>query len=73
MPPLHWYNVLILVLVESGLGARHNLFQPSLVQCLNPCFSGKWSWRERSSEPPAPVQSVLILVLVESGLGDILA
>ena len=39
------YEVLILVLVEDGLGAL--LKVPLIVkeECLNPCFSGGWSRR----------------------------
>ena len=40
-------------------------------KCLNPCFSGKWSWRERVCETARARSVVLILVLVESGLGEV--
>ena len=35
--------VLILVLVEDGLGGPQVLYQSREVHCLNPCFSGGWS------------------------------
>ena len=37
-------EVLILVLVEDGLGVRKE-FRPGVIDfwCLNPCFSGGWS------------------------------
>ena len=37
--------VLILVLVESGLGAATDNVNEHIDNSLNPCFSGKWSWR----------------------------
>ena len=35
--------VLILVLVEDGLGDHHGRGRPRVARCLNPCFSGGWS------------------------------
>ena len=64
-------RVLILVLVEDGLGAEtRNTQLYELELCLNPCFSGGWSrscegYRDRLK------RHVLILVLVEDGLGAI--
>ena len=37
--------VLILVLVESGLGVVTIDGKEHRLHSLNPCFSGKWSWR----------------------------
>ena len=41
-------TVLILVLVEDGLGEDGEVFSVTGVDGLNPCFSGGWS---RSSKP----------------------
>ena len=35
--------VLILVLVEDGLGGGEKIYVPMATQSLNPCFSGGWS------------------------------
>ena len=35
--------VLILVLVEDGLGASLSMQESGMQLCLNPCFSGGWS------------------------------
>ena len=62
--------VLILVLVEDGLGDRVSNLKRSSGIRLNPCFSGGWSRSVRpvlSSE--GVLTPVLILVLVEDGLG----
>ena len=40
---LHGRRVLILVLVEDGLGALHGMKKRTISPCLNPCFSGGWS------------------------------
>ena len=65
------YLVLILVLVEDGLGDDVINNGVATEWSLNPCFSGRWS---RRSTPLAPLWShkvrVLILVLVEDGLGE---
>ncbi len=64
-------GVLILVLMEYGLGQqRKKIFRPYWIS-LNPCFNGIWS---RTGEPEAgnkPQGHVLILVLMEYGLGHI--
>ena len=62
-------GVLILVLVEDGLGDIYiSTFTKSAVS-LNPCFSGGWS-RSPFAPPFAGCAfTVLILVLVEDGLG----
>ena len=63
--------VLILVLMEYGLGdytSRHNGVLPS---CLNPCFNGIWSRSHQAQgEITRVLVAVLILVLMEYGLGD---
>ena len=61
--------VLILVLVEDGLGVRSITPQEHVEKRLNPCFSGGWSRREGLQNRLVRVKSVLILVLVEDGLG----
>ncbi len=38
-------KVLILVLVEDGLGATTIINNIAIIDCLNPCFSGGWSRR----------------------------
>ena len=61
--------VLILVLVEDGLG---EYFRIPLIKCgksLNPCFSGGWSRRISAAAYLTAIKAVLILVLVEDGLG----
>ena len=61
--------VLILVLVDVGLGPGESIYQSEPVwRCLNPCFSGCWS-RTRWSPSSASTGRVLILVLVDVGLG----
>ena len=63
------YIVLILVLVEDGLGeTMEKGFYEFKEERLNPCFSGGWSRRETYSSKPT-FFNVLILVLVEDGLG----
>ncbi len=63
-------DVLILVLVEDGLGALILKQIAIELDSLNPCFSGGWS---RSlllfSILSNKSTTVLILVLVEDGLG----
>ncbi len=40
-------DVLILVLVEDGLGANEDVvYKPLLDEGLNPCFGGRWSRRK---------------------------
>ena len=63
-------QVLILVLVESGLGETCTQRCVQQSQGLNPCFSGKWSWRNVVFTTLEKITQVLILVLVESGLGE---
>ena len=62
-------KVLILVLVDVGLGHVGNFTQRPGETGLNPCFSGCWS-RTRVDEDDTVVEwHVLILVLVDVGLG----
>ena len=62
-------HVLILVLVEDGLGdAKNNLLNLPLMG-LNPCFSGGWSRSGLVDVFMTHYEGVLILVLVEDGLG----
>ena len=63
-------SVLILVLVESGLGGYGKTSVERGLRSLNPCFSGKWSWSVFCKAEDGCGWEVLILVLVESGLGD---
>ena len=62
--------VLILVLVEDGLGAKQAMFLYLITRSLNPCFSGGWSRSRVNNEAIKELCSVLILVLVEDGLGE---
>ena len=62
-------TVLILVLVEDGLGEL-TCYTPTLsTRCLNPCFSGGWSRSAAKAGGDQFDAAVLILVLVEDGLG----
>ncbi len=63
------FNVLILVLVEDGLGEFKNAPCLRCVFGLNPCFSGGWSRRRGFNPRSLLTLLVLILVLVEDGLG----
>ena len=62
-------TVLILVLVEHTLGDLGYWMECSILQSLNPCFSGTYSRRQKE-EPKNEMHCVLILVLVEHTLGD---
>ena len=62
--------VLILVLVEDGLGAETEKPTTSHCASLNPCFSGGWSRRNQKHKMRYTTIVVLILVLVEDGLGE---
>ena len=62
-------GVLILVLVEDGLGVGYFRVQEEEITCLNPCFSGRWSRSSDTFDVCGSSHSVLILVLVEDGLG----
>ena len=66
-------TVLILVLVEDGLGVKGGK-EPIVPNppCLNPCFSGGWSRSATKDGDTFKVAAavVLILVLVEDGLGE---
>ena len=63
-------SVLILVLVEDGLGdLGGECASPATYMGLNPCFSGGWSRSLILLIQPSYFYSVLILVLVEDGLG----
>ena len=64
------FNVLILVLVEDGLGEFKNAPCLRCVFGLNPCFSGGWSRRRGFNPRSLLTLLVLILVLVEDGLGE---
>ncbi len=61
-------TVLILVVVEYGLGEAKRLKQISF-PCLNPCCGGIWSRSEAPVRHYRPLL-VLILVVVEYGLGE---
>ena len=61
--------VLILVLVEDGLGDLQPAKQASRSDSLNPCFSGGWSRSSGKLLQKRLEMVVLILVLVEDGLG----
>ena len=63
-------TVLILVLVEDGLGEYKNQIKLLKGASLNPCFSGRWSRSLKAAVQVLPKRAVLILVLVEDGLGD---
>ena len=64
--------VLILVLVEDGLGGSRRHRNSSIVgMSLNPCFVEGWSWSITSMKKYTVNSKVLILVLLEDGLGGI--
>ena len=65
-------KVLILVLVEDGLGGKLGSRAESTPYSLNPCFSGGWSRRFVEGICEVHFGDVLILVLVEDGLGVLL-
>ena len=69
MSKLPGATVLILVLVEDGLGGMMQKNISATFISLNPCFSGGWS-RSTNHQAMERVCNVLILVLVEDGLGD---
>ena len=47
------FTVLILVLVEDGLGAAEAAPKEARLKSLNPCFSGGWS-RRAQRQPRIP-------------------
>ena len=53
------WKVLILVLVEDGLGEELNAFEKATVVGLNPCFSGGWSRRPPSGRTKPRVKKGL--------------
>ena len=61
-------DVLILVLVEDGLRAKHAEYCRVAWQRLNPCSCGGWSQRINVVLLLGACARVLILVLVEDGL-----
>ena len=64
-------EVLILVLVEDGLGdTMKKLTLTKSGEGLNPCFSGGWSRSFLIFSLKLRKFFVLILVLVEDGLGE---
>ena len=70
-PLLKISTVLILVLVEDGLGVFKKCQHVNTSwYSLNPCFSGGWSRRMKLEYILVPEKFVLILVLVEDGLGE---
>ena len=65
---VHFLKVLILVLVDVGLGPSTPVDVRQKALSLNPCFSGCWS-RTSLLRLQGEQQRVLILVLVDVGLG----
>ena len=63
-------GVLILVLVEDGLGVVQDGSGNYTLGSLNPCFGGRWSRRALTCVLDGDMP-VLILVLVEDGLGEL--
>ena len=61
--------VLILVLMEDGLGVRKLFNNKKPEDCLNPCFNGRWTRSARIANACQQYLDVLILVLMEDGLG----
>ena len=61
-------HVLILVLMEDGLGLVEKEYKKFRTICLNPCFNGRWS-RTYVAIGAKKSEFVLILVLMEDGLG----
>ena len=64
-------KVLILVLMEYGLGPLFYAAMVELGRRLNPCFNGIWS-RTPVKELIGDAEYVLILVVMEYGLGLLL-
>ena len=62
--------VLILIVVEYGLGEALSNTIPSFITCLNPYCSGIWSRRSKSMKT-VKTTMVLILIVVEYGLGGL--
>ena len=64
------WNVLILVVVEDGLGGYLKIKSMHTAGfCLNPCCGGRWSRRHANQYFRLLRECVLILVVVEDGLG----
>ena len=63
-------RVLILVLLEDGLGGNKRIPYQVRYISLNPCFTGRWSRRTVKVKHKNGTIKVLILVLLEDGLGD---
>ena len=59
--------VLILVVVEDGLGDTQFQFDQFVIAGLNPCCSGRWSRSCGAVTLLIKFLSVLILVVVEDG------
>ena len=62
-------KVLILVLVDVGLGRYASMLTSTISNGLNPCFSGCWSRTGVILPVIGSILMVLILVLVDVGLG----
>ncbi len=61
--------VLILVLMEYGLGHQGKWYKGWKIESLNPCFNGIWSRTKKKFFSKSAKKDVLILVLMEYGLG----
>ncbi len=65
-----WRTVLILVLLEDGIGGVLDAQDVTdLGQSLNPCFTGRWYRRWNHQQDIYFLKVVLILVLLEDGIG----
>ena len=63
--------VLILIVVEYGLGDGLSLLLPRVTVSLNPYCSGIWSRRDTYKVVLSDGSEVLILIVVEYGLGGL--
>ena len=61
--------VLILVVVEDGLGEDMSLTMILFSISLNPCFTGRWSRNLPRTQRIRRWEDILILVVVEEGRG----
>ena len=66
---LHRKGVLILVLMEDTLRVKEEIKSTGKINCLNPCFNGRYSQSIRFIAV-IPTLCVLILVLMEDTLRE---
>ena len=66
-------QVLILIVVEDGLVPKKPVSLHSILPCLNPYCSGRWSRTYGNNFSRAQWRYVLILIVVEDGLVQLLS